>query len=217
LKFLTARWIAVLTALIIASLGCQIIPQESSDPQSGDILLLDDFSDPESGWNRISNPTGETDYNDGVYRILVNEPNTDIWSKPGLKFGDTIIEVDAFKVGGGRDNRFGVICRASGTDSFYTFIISSDGYYGIGKVMNQNYELIGAEALLPSEAIQKGSANNRIRAECVEDTLRMFVNGEKVAEVRDAQFGIGDVGLIAGTYEEPDTDIRFDNFIVIQP
>ena len=31
---------------------------------------------------------------------------------PGLKFTDVRIEVDALKVGGERDNRFGIICRA---------------------------------------------------------------------------------------------------------
>ena len=125
--------------------------------------------------------------------------------------------MDAFKVGGERDNRFGVICRAKGTDSFYTFIISSDGYYGVGKVEQQSYELIDTDALLPSEAIKKGSAINRIRAECVGERLTLYVNGIKIAEYQDAEFAAGDVGLIAGTYNEPGTDIRFDDFLVIQP
>jgi len=153
-----AHWFLALSALALASLACQILLPGESEKQSGDIMFQDDFTDSGSGWNRVSSPTGDTEYDDGVYRIFVKEANTDIWSKPGQYFGDTIIEVEAFKVGGERDNRFGVICRATGTDSFYTFIISSDGYYGIGKVEEQNYELLDAEALLPSEYIQKGSA-----------------------------------------------------------
>ena len=201
-----------------ATLSCKLLlPEEDSEPLSGEILFQDDFSDPESGWNRVSTDTGETEYDDGVYRIYVNEPNTDIWSHPGVNFDDVIIEVDAFKVGGERDNRFGIICRAEGTDHFYTFIISSDGYYGVGKVKQQNYELIDTDALLPSEVIEKGSAINRIRAECVADRLTLFVNGIKIAEYFDSEFASGDVGLIAGTYNEPGTDIRFDNFLVIQP
>jgi hypothetical protein len=154
---------------------------------------------------------------DGVYRILVNEANVDIWSRPGLKFGDVQIEVDAFKVGGDRDNRFGVICRAVDDDSFYTFIISSDGFYGIGMINDDAYQLIGMDALQPSDAIQLGSAMNHIRADCVGDTLTLFVNGVQLAQVKDSTFSSGDVGLIAGSYETPGTDIRFDDFIVYEP
>jgi len=48
------------------------------------------------------------------------------------------VEVDALKVGGERDNRFGIICRAADLNSFYTFIISSDGYYALGKSSARN-------------------------------------------------------------------------------
>jgi len=209
--------LAVVTAAAVATISCKFLVPEEPPVQAGAILFQDDFSDPQSGWNRVSTDTGETDYDDGVYRILVNESNTDIWSKPGQSFEDAVIEVDAFKVGGVRDNRFGVICRATSDDTFYTFIISSDGYYGIGKVKGEFYELIGTDALLPSEEIEQGSAINRIRAECIGDRLSLFVNGVKIDEVKDTELVSGDVGLIAGTYNEPGTDIRFDNFIVRQP
>lgn len=213
-----SRLILPVLVLTTALLSCKfILPEQDQPPEPGDILFQDDFSDPASGWNRVSTDTGETEYDDGVYRIFVNEPNTDIWSHPGKDYQDVIIEVDAFKVGGERDNRFGVICRASGTESFYTFIISSDGYYGIGKVKLENYQLIDEDALLPSAEIEKGSAINRLRAECVGDQLTLYVNGVQIAQYSDDEFTSGDVGLIAGTYNEPGTDIRFDNFVVIQP
>ena len=187
------------------------------DQSSGTILFQDDFSNPSSGWNQVSTESGTTDYADGMYMIQVNAPNLDVWARPGLNFTDTIIEVETFKVGGDRNNRFGVICRLTGSDNFYSFLISSDGYYGIGKVTGGAYELIGMDALQPSEAIQQGSAINRIRAECTGDHLALFVNGEKIAEAQDSAFTAGDVGLIAGTYDTPGTDIRFDNLIVTQP
>jgi hypothetical protein len=180
-------------------------------------LFQDDFSDPSSGWNRVTTTKGQTDYADGVYRIFVNESNLDIWSMPGRAFTDVRIEVDALKVGGERDNRFGIICRAISVDSFYTFIISSDGFYGIGKIKGQDYHLIGMDALQPSQAIRLGTALNRLRADCVGDRLTLYVNGVKLVEVQDAEFASGDAGLIAGTYQSAGTDIRFDNFIVYQP
>jgi hypothetical protein len=211
-------WLIPLAVLALAALACQAPLIKNLLPsQSGKILFQDDFSDPSSGWNRVTTTKGQTDYADGVYRIFVNEPNLDIWSMPGRTFSDVRIEVDALKVGGERDNRFGIICRATAVDSFYTFIVSSDGYYGIGKILGQDYHLIGMDALQPSQAIRLGTALNRLRADCVGDRLSLYVNDVKLAEVQDADLVSGDVGLIAGTYQSAGTDIRFDNFIVYQP
>lgn len=214
---ISTLWLVLLVVFGPATLGCKLLVYEETPERDGRVLFQDDFSDPATGWIRVSAATGVSDYFDGVYRILVNEPNVDIWSKPGLDIADVRIEVDAFKVGGDRDNRFGIICRAVDDNSFYTFIISSDGYYGIGMINDNNYQLIGMEALQPSDAIQLGSALNHIRADCVGNTLTLHVNGMQIAQVQDATFASGDIGLIAGTYDTPGTDIRFDNFILYQP
>lgn len=209
--------LSLLLVLLLPSLGCKLLVTPGVEARSGRVLFKDDFSSPDSGWRRVTQATGASDYMDGVYRILVNEPNVDIWSRPGLKFGDVRIEVDAYKVGGDRDNRFGLICRAVDDDSFYTFIISSDGFYGIGMINDGAYQLIGMDALQPTDAIQLGSAMNHIRADCVGNTLTLFVNSVQLAQVQDSTFTGGDVGLIAGSYINPGTDIRFDNFIVYEP
>jgi hypothetical protein len=210
-----------LVALCLALLSCRILsPADTApgeDEGTGEIVFQDDFSDPESGWVRASTANGEANYADGAYRILVSAPDMDIWSHPDKNFSDIRIEVDAYKVGGDRNNRFGVICRMADPVSFYTFIISSDGYYGIGKVKGSQYTLIGMDALQPSEAIALGSAHNHIQASCIGSSLSLSVNGELLIEVEDSEFSTGDVGLIAGTYTIPGTDIRFDNFTVIRP
>lgn len=203
--------------ITLLSISCQFLIPGSGKNFAGDVLFKDDFSDPSSGWNQISTESGETDYADGTYRIYVNQPNMDIWSQPNLDLTDVRIEVDTFKVGGERDNRFGIICRASEIEQFYTFIISSDGYFGIGKIRGNDYQLIGMDALLRSDVIKKGSAFNHIRADCIGNELTLYVNGTKLAQVEDSDLTSGDVGLIAGTYNNVGADIRFDNFIVYKP
>jgi hypothetical protein len=212
------RLIIPLLTLLLTGLACQLM-SDTGQPatNSGHLLFQDDFSNPESGWNRITTLQGATDFADGVYRIFVKEPGLDIWSMPGRHFQNIRIEVDTLKVGGERDNRFGVLCRAISSDSFYTFIVSSDGYYGIGKIQGQEHSLIGMDSLQPSPAILKGSALNHIRADCIADTLTLYVNGSKLISVQDSDFPAGDIGLIAGTYETAGTDIRFDNLSVYQP
>lgn len=222
MSFITFRRFVAILCLALAALACRALvpgdqPQAGGTPGAGKLLLREDFSDPGSGWNRVTAERGQSDYADGAYRIFVDEQNVDIWSLAGHEYGDVILDVDAYKVGGERDNRFGLICRAVAPDSFYVFVVSSDGYYGIGKVKGQEYRLIGMDALQPSDAIHVGSALNALRAECIDDRLTLYVNGVKLAEVQDSEYVFGDVGLIAGAYDSPGTDIRFDNFVVTQP
>jgi hypothetical protein len=214
----TVYWLIAVILLLMCS-ACQRVLPLTATPASQQRLYKDDFSDLNSGWKPVSSvATNSTvGYADGVYRITVNSANRDEWATPGLNLADVRIEVDAIKIGGDRNNRFGIICRATGADSFYVFLISSDGYYGIGKIKGNRYELLGSEALLPSDKIPKGSAYLHLQADCIQDRLGLYVNGEKIAEARDAEFQTGDVGLIAGAYNTVGTDIFFDNFIVSKP
>jgi hypothetical protein len=181
------------------------------------ILYQDDFSDPNSGWKRSEGQDGVADYADGVYQIAVFEPNYDIWASAGQQFSDARIEVEAKKAGGPDDNDFGLICRLQEGESFYAFLISSDGYYGIFKSTSEGFAPITGEGMQPSSVIRVGEATNQIRADCVGDTLTLFTNGSQLLQVTDSELNAGDVGLIAGTFSEPGTQMLFDNFVVYRP
>lgn len=209
-----------LCLLLFAAMACSLVAdllpgEETALPE--DVLFRDDFSDPSSGWDRVNGEEGITDYQDGRYRILVNTANTDVWANPGLEFGDVIVEVNATKAGGPDDNDFGVICRYQDLNNFYFFLISSDGYYGIGRVVAGEQTLIGDNQLYPDDAIRQGEATNHIRADCIGSSLTLHVNGVELAEVQDDTLTSGDVGLLAGTFDQPGTDILFDNFLVKKP
>ena len=219
-------WPVLLIAFLVVGTACSLTnltspkasPTQSQPAGGGKVLFQDDFSSPDSGWDRVQVKDGTTDYTgDGAYRILVNTPNSDIWANPGLNFTDVRIEVDATKVGGPDDNDFGVICRYQDVDNFYFFIISSDGYYAIGKVVQGEQALLSGDSMAPSDAILQGAATNHLRADCVGSQLAFFVNGAPLDQVQDATFSQGDVGLMAGTFDEAGTEILFDNFIVLQP
>lgn len=220
----------VISVLLLASLACSVsslLPggNSGSQPSGSNALFSDDFSDVDSGWDRINKDYKITDYDgEGGYRIWVNETQFDVWATPYQNFsGPIAIEVDATKIGGPDDNDFGVICRytedtTAQTFSFYYFIISSDGYAVIGRVLNSEQQWISSESMLASDAIRKGFATNTIRAVCAGSNLELFVNGTSVASVSDSSIPEGgDIGLMAGTFSEPGTDILFDNLTVSRP
>jgi hypothetical protein len=210
--------LAVATALLcLACAACDTINQVSANSPtsvSNQVLFQDDFADASGGWSTLNADNRYIGIQDGALRILVNEAKFDLWSTPGLKFGDVHVDVDATQNAGPQDNDFGVICRYQDENNFYGFLISSDGYYGISKMKNGEHAIIGADGMLVSESLQKAGKTNHIRADCVGHTLSLSVNGKKLIDVQDEDFTDGDVGLVAGTFETPGTDISFTNFSV---
>ena len=210
----------LITLLALLAGSCQVLPLNTprAERPSGSVLFQDEFSDPSSGWDRRpQDPDGFLDYSEGVYRIQVNSAHKMVWAGPGLTFADLRLEVDATRVAGPEDDDFGLVCRAVDRGNFYFFAISSDGYYGIGKVKDGAPELVGMAAMPPSEAIRRGKDSNHLRADCVGENLSLYVNGDLLATVQDAEFSDGEAGLLVGTFETPGTEVHFDNFAVLQP
>jgi hypothetical protein len=188
----------------------------SSEGQA--ILFFDDFSDTSSGWDQVEEADYSTDYYNHTYRILVNTNMSDSWANPsGWNFNDAIYEVDAIKNGGSDDNDFGLICRYQDPNHFYYAVISSDGYYAISKVTADSTQILGSENLEYSDFINQGSASNHLRFDCISNRLTLFVNGHLLDQQTDSEYSSGNVGLIAGTYDSPGTDILFDNLRVTSP
>ncbi len=215
------RTLLIITLLVLISLACSIeqISQIFGEypTNQGGLLFQDGFSDPSSGWDRVRTQEGMTDYEGERYRIVVNVPNADYWANPGLSFPDVSIEVDAGKVSGPDDNDYGLLCRYRDTENFYFLIISSDGYYGIGKVQDGEQVLLEPPQMYHSDAIYTDNQPNHIQAECSGSRLALSVNGVKIAETSDTSFHEGDIGLIVGSFDDPGVDIWFDNLVVLVP
>ncbi|MCL4560615.1 MAG: hypothetical protein M1281_08375 [Chloroflexi bacterium] len=216
------RPLILLGLMAAASLACSgfsdiLQNTPASSGFSSNVLFQDDFSDAGSGWNTLEDAGSRVSYLDGKLNFTIDSEQTDVWSNPDLSFGDVHVVVTATKNSGTDDNDFGIICRYQDENNFYGLLISSDGYYGITKMKDGNHELLGTSELAYSETIRRGAAANQVEADCIGDTLTLTVNGDKMLEEKDAEFTTGDVGLIAGTFATPGTDISFDNFVVTQP
>jgi serine/threonine protein kinase len=211
------------TTVIVAPVPTHtaIVPTDTPLPQPTDIPQLtplpnfsDDFSDPSSGWDRVNTQEIVTDYQDGYYRIFLQNTSTDAWANPNLSAADSVVEVDATWGSGPYNNDFGIICRYQDNRNFYFGAISSDGYAGIFYMQDGGYNILGAEVMMPYDAIYQGESLNHLRFDCVGAALTLYVNGEQLIAVRDTALSRGDVGLIAGTWDEGGVEIFFDNFLM---
>jgi hypothetical protein len=215
-RFIFLLFASVFLLAACAGLPAGQPPAVAPAQASGSVLFQDDFAEVTTGWDRLLVTEGVMDYYAGGYRVLVNATQTNFWATPRRNFADVRVEVDTGKLAGPDENRIGLICRHNGKD-YYFFIITSDGYYGMGLFKDGQATLLGQAEMLSSSNINTGVAVNHIRADCAGSTLTFFINGFQVSQVQDATLATGDVGVLAGTFGEPGVDVLFDNFVVLQP
>ena len=212
------RIIVVIAAVAMMINGCSqfgFIGELFSPSQASESYtqINDDFSDKDSGWGQFIYPEGSAVYKNDAYQITINVPNSDVFITYPRIYINSVVQADINKVSGSNDNNYGLICRFEDERNFYAGQVSSDGYAGIFKVRNGEYQLIGIEEMIPVAAILGGEAVNEVRLECIQDTLTLYVNGEIADTQTDETFISGEVGMIAGTISGYDGVFQFDNFI----
>ncbi|TFH37185.1 MAG: hypothetical protein E4G99_03165 [Anaerolineales bacterium] len=207
------------TSLILGIAGVAITSCSLFNPvvRPGDVLFQDDFSRSDSGWDRYSDDVYSAEYVDNGYQIQVQATNMLVWSLPHVDFDNVLIRVEGLRIAGPINNVYGVLCRYLDAENFYFFLMSSDGYAGIGRYTAGKKELLNHETLLPTDAISVLDETNAVQAACVDHSLTLWVNGQVVAEATTPDLSHGDVGLIVGTYEQGGVEIQFDNFSTLMP
>ncbi len=183
-------------------------------------LFHDDFSDANSGWGSLEGENGTANYADGGYRINITAPDWWIWTTlPDVFQNDVQIEVDASRIDGAGRDYYGILCRYQDEDNYYYFAMSSNGSAAIEKIKQGDFLIISSDDDTGTEvaSINHGNATNHLRADCVGDTLTLFINGEEALSAVDGEFTSGGIGLKVGTGSDGQSDILFKNFYVYRP
>jgi hypothetical protein len=203
--------------LLVPALACSTTSIAESLVPSGGVLYQDYFGSDNSGWGAVETKAGTAGYIDGAYHVVLNQPNVNVWSHPGKQLSTVRVEVSVMPASGPNANRMGLVCRLKDDENFYFFVVSADGYFGIGKVKAGQANLLNGSEMEQNNAILTGNQINRVRADCIGNVLSLYVNNLPVATVKDDEFTGGDVGILAGSFNQPGSDVYFDNFIVYKP
>lgn len=214
--------ILCLGALFIPLLaGCSLVSKEPETCAGEDALFEDEFDGQrDCGWVTYNRGGATAEIADGAMQISTSQPGQIWWSNPGKDFDDQVITAEARQVEGPDDNAYGLICRYQNEENFYLFLISGDGYYAIGKYQSGSDEieyLTEDKQFQSSDAINQGSATNRIEASCIGNELSLAVNGLALLTVTDPTFVTGDIGVAASTLQPGTSLIEFDNIRVRLP
>jgi hypothetical protein len=207
--------------------------------ESGAVLFASAFEDAEREWEtfegRLSSRVGG-----GLLKIDVGTENSAPFVPARWHFSDFDLRVAAAAVGGPVENGYGVVFRLRNAENYYSFIITSDGYYRLAKAVDGTEREIST--YIPSEAILTDfGAGNTIRVQGIGDTFRFWINDEPVQlcladdpdgastysggecfgtmadSYTDSTHGAGRIGLIGVSGMEPDVSVVFDNLVILQP
>jgi hypothetical protein len=141
------------------------------------------------------------------------------WIKDGL--GEVSVQVDGKQTAGPDEGWYGVLCRAQKNAGAYGFKVSSAGRYEVVKYI---YSAQGSRNVtMERGTLQSGLLTSgtpvHIRSDCVGSSLTLNVNGHSVSTLKDSDYPVGGVGLVAetGPTGKAGVDILFTNFIVTGP
>jgi hypothetical protein len=181
------------------------------------LLYYDDFTDPSSGWGRLSFDNSYIGYHEPrFYHVEVHAPNDDqLVPVPDQTFNDFTAEVEAFLeadlsiIEG--DSSYGLVFRRSG-NLFYAFTISP--FTKDWRVTK--HSLSGREILQEgnSDLIQGAGVANILRVDARGEAFIFHINAETVARLRDAEYTGGEIGFFVQTLDNPKTHIHFDTLTI---
>ncbi|MEW6718485.1 MAG: serine protease [Chloroflexota bacterium] len=184
-------------------------------PSGEGLLFQDDFSNPGSGWDDWMGENGGSYYSNNEYLIEVQTESYLIWGNPSLSFGNVVVTVEAHIVNPTGVGDYGVLCRYQDNNNFYALEVSEDGYYTIWKYERGEFVILVDWEYV--EVVPRTGETVTLTIACVGDTLSLAVNSILLAEVQDSSFSHGDVGLIAGTWDQGGLTVAFDDFQVWEP
>lgn len=207
--------------------------------ETGAVLFASTFDGAAGEWEtsegRLSSTVGG-----GVLKIDVGTESAAPFVPARWHFGDFDLRVVAAAVGGPVENGYGVVFRLRDVRNYYSFIITSDGYYRLAKAVDGVEREVST--YIPSDAILTDfGAGNTIRIHGVGDTFHFWINDQPVQfcfpddpdgtstysggqcfgtmsdAYTDAAHPAGRIGLIGVSGMQPDVSVVFDNLVILQP
>ncbi|MEM9955242.1 MAG: hypothetical protein AAF846_26785 [Chloroflexota bacterium] len=197
--------------------ACTIPSPSTSAPELilGEQILDETFSQ-SGGWSLYATSTVTATVTDGVYRMLLQQPNQYVWGTNNTRYNDTVIEVDVTWQSDNPNAFAGMVCRLSPDDSRgYYVVVSKSGDFSI-RYIGRNVD----DALIPwrnSPQIPRQSTF-QMRVVCVDEFIGLYINDNYIDGSRDSRLSRGQLGLAVGMPQTVSGDgialVDFDNLRV---
>lgn len=114
---------------------------------------------------------------DNALRISVDASQSGPYSEAQPTFGNFDLQVDATPIEGPLNNAYGIIFRLFNRDTYYLFLVSSDGYYRVSRRVNGTERILSNWIRLP--LVREGlNVTNHLRVIAREDRFQFYINDQ---------------------------------------
>lgn len=209
---------ALLTLVLLSTFLLPALPAAAQEVTPGDWrqgtpALSDNFSRNTNQWTVDTGGDALRTISRGRLTIQIPEAELFRWSTldTGDGYADFYAEVHARHIAGPVDAMMGLIFRYVDVDNFYAFVVSADGWYALLKYVDG--EVSRPVDWAESEALETGEgAVNSLGLLANGREIALYANDEELDRVQDRSFADGAIALLAGTNNEGDLEVGFDNF-----
>ena len=179
------------------------------------VTLVDKFDGNSTlNWVLESDELGQTVIDSGQLKFTIPAAGVARYSTAeGVIGGNFVAEVETIQLAGSTNAGYGMLFRMNGSDQFYRFNITGNGYYMVEK------RVAGGEWVRLTNDWQETTLlltglNNRnfIAVEARGSNLGFSINGFEVFSTTDSDFSSGGIALNAGTFDQGGLVVAFDNF-----
>jgi hypothetical protein len=188
-------------------------PTPEYRPDVGEVLLNDDFSDPES-WTLGQTSSGNIALGINELTIAIAEPKAYDYSvrqEPVL--GDFYLEITTSPTLCRGEDQYGILLRMSSPGDFYRYALSCDGRVRLDRIVQgiatSPQPWTNSGSVLPGAPI-----TSRLGVWARESEMRFFINDQYQFTVTDPLLQSGNLGVFARSMGETAVTVNFSDLIV---
>jgi hypothetical protein len=196
-----------------APVTVELTPTMEVQPQFGDLLFRDDFSD-DSLWSLGRSAFGSAALGKNELTLAGKQTRRYISSlRAGPQLGDFYAEITASpSICRGLDE-YGLLLRASSNEQFYRFALTCDGQVRVDKYFNGRAS--APQPLTFHGAVPPGApSSSRLGVSAAGREFHFYVNGEYVFSVSDPSILSGSLGVFARPAGEDPMTVNFSELVV---
>lgn len=210
--------------LALAALACQTVTGGGTNTPvptqtAATVILKDNFTS--KRWGTGTDTDSAVEYVDGALQFIVFTKNWFVWSTPNDdSYQNVHIEVTAINNDTDPSTAFGIMCNQQASEnSYYYFAITPSGEYAIARATTDQPDvfLTNEDQWASSDLIAQNAASYRLGADCGNDALTLYVDGQQVDSVLDTTYASGRVALFVWSGKEAtNTKVAFDDFVMTE-
>jgi hypothetical protein len=190
-------------------------PTQDLRPPMGEIILSDDFSDPEV-WALARSPQASAALGVNELTLALHQPGGYLYSlRDEPLLSDFYLEITASPNLCRDADEYGLLLRASPYLELYRFSLSCDGRARVVKYHQSTISPL--QPWVMSGAIPPGApSTSRLAVWAKGREMLFFANGEYLFTVSDRSFASGKLGVFISSAGEDDLTVSFSDLVVRQ-